>query len=364
GTHLITLDSSCPFYAEGGGQPSDHGTVDGLEVLHVSNSDSDAGGVVVRVAQSITAGTRVACEVDWTRRFDFMQQHTGQHLLSAVVERMFGAETVRWELGREVVEVDVATTPDITADNFCDLESAINNEIRAGRKVSSELVNARSLGSVPFKRGLPKGAALNLAELRVVIIEGLDANPCGGTHVKNLAELQMLKIVGIEKDRGSTRLRFIAGGRVLHSLDVCLRNEARLVSLLALPRGGHADAVDKLLKEKRAAVKERKMWSNELAVLAAKELMPDCSVVVKHISGGEPHFLMAVGDNSVPVPHIPGIDSALSYKNQGDTKMAHSGVFVFVGTPDIVSTRKNEILQLLHARGGGRPGKLQGTFNR
>lgn len=419
-TFEITLDgAACPFYAEGigycvcrcscsviaifftfsgGGQPSDHGTVNGVEILSVANA-TDRYGVKVQLRQQFEIGTGVTCEVDWARRFDFMQQHTGQHLLSAVADRLLNAETVRWELGREYVLVSITCARDLTSTDLLDLELAVNAEIRACRSVTSVSYAAASFDEIPFRRGMVKGAASNLAEIRVVTIDGLDSNPCGGTHVHNLAELQCVKIMGMENDREATRIKFIAGNRVLQALGISALNEARLSHLLTAPPEAHADAVDKLLVEKRSNAKEKKMLGDELALMTARAILQNCSDLkffIRHIAGAELSFLQAVseqlfsfngellvflsGDCSAPVPQVSAIfpmllPSSLSpthskkdaksrqQKQASNIEINKCAEFVLVGQSGKTALIKEDVMKILGARGGGRPGKLQGTFD-
>lgn len=389
GFFLIHLEDSV-FYAESGGQPSDNGCVNGLDVLEVSGGDSSKG-VKVKLNQPLAVDDVVSCEIDWDRRFDFMQQHTGQHLISAIANSMFAAETVRWELGKEMVSVDLMLSRSLTEEDVSSMENAVNEQIRANRMVECKSYDISSFDKIPFKRGEPKGAASNFTSIRVVTIDGLDSNPCGGTHVRSLSELQVAKIIGVQRDRGATRVLFIVGNRVLKSLHNCLNREKRLTATLTLPPKDHVDAVDALLKDKRNNAKTKKLLLEELAILLAQRIVqsaPLCpAVIVEHIPGADLAFLQSVsdtvcssrpedilflsGDDSNCFPEISSASVTKKKKTKNDsfsdTYVSRSGPFVLLGPPEKIGIVKEYLMLCIGGRGGGRgggrPGKIQGTFD-
>lgn len=213
------------FYPEGGGQPGDRGTLNGVEVVDVQK---DAKGVKHYLAAPLEPGPVLAC-LDWQRRFDHMQQHTGQHLLSALAEDRFGWRTTAFHLGSERCDVELAV-PALSADDLARLEEAVAAEIRAARPVRPRWVTPESIAQLPGlrTRGLPQG---HQGPVRLVEIEGVDLNTCGGTHVANTAQVEVLVLLGTEPMRGGTRVYFVAGGRVRRRLH---QHEARNAALRAL----------------------------------------------------------------------------------------------------------------------------------
>jgi Ser-tRNA(Ala) deacylase AlaX len=188
----VVLEDSV-LYPEGGGQPSDFGTLNGVPVTSVEKFTGENPGTYVKVTLSkpVEMGTDVESVVDWDRRFDHMQQHTAQHLLSGVANKLFSLETVGWNLGSDYVTVDLCLPGGglLSEEQIAALESAINAEIRRGAAVNFVVksrddvasgVVAEDAGSEIAIRGAPKGAASELESLRLVCIAGLDANPCGG----------------------------------------------------------------------------------------------------------------------------------------------------------------------------------------
>jgi Ser-tRNA(Ala) deacylase AlaX len=213
------------FYPEGGGQPADRGSVGGVAVEDVRWAE---GQVRHFLAGPAPAG-RVRVELDWARRFDHMQQHTGQHLLTAIAQERFGWRTTAFHLGERVSDIEL-DVPAIAPEQLEALEEAVAAEIRAARPVTARRVTAEEFAALPVRtRGLPEG---HVGDIRLVEIAGLDLNTCGGTHVGSTAEIEALKLLGTEGMREGTRLRFAAGGRLRRLLGAHEERAARLRQVL------------------------------------------------------------------------------------------------------------------------------------
>lgn len=193
----VVLDRSA-FYPESGGQLFDLGVLGGARVVDVQDADGD---VVHMVDLAVAAGA-VEGSIDWERRFAFMQQHTGQHLLSAVFHELFGFATVSVHLGETggTVELAVASVSD---------KQAAEAELRANAVITENRAVEISFEENP--EGLRK-ASERTGPLRIVTIDGLDKSACGGTHVRRTGEIGCLLVRKAEKIRGNTRLEFVCGG--------------------------------------------------------------------------------------------------------------------------------------------------------
>lgn len=158
---VMTLDNSV-LYPEGGGQPSDYGTVHGHAFSDLRKSQTSLGETAIDVIFdepfAVEVGSNVESIVDWTRRFDLMQQHTAQHLMSAIAQKLFDAETIGWNLGVDSVTVDLAI-PSLSVDQINQLESEINDFIATGAEVSWVVHEKEALSGLDLLRGAPKGAA-------------------------------------------------------------------------------------------------------------------------------------------------------------------------------------------------------------
>ncbi len=222
------------LYPEGGGQPADHGTVDGVAVTDVRRSPE---GIRHLLAEPVASGG-VTVRLDWDRRFDHMQQHTAQHLLTAVAQDRFGWPTTAFHLGADVSDVELDTTA-LPPAAVADLEEAVAAEVRAARPVCVSWIEPAELAGAGVRtRGLPDG---HTGPVRLVEIVGIDRNTCGGTHVRSTAELEAVALLGTEPMRGGTRLHFVAGRRMRALLR---RHETRGAALRATLQAPDDELVD------------------------------------------------------------------------------------------------------------------------
>jgi len=200
------------FYPESGGQEADRGRLDRVPVLDVQ---ADEEGRVWHVVETrLDPGQVVAAEVDWGRRFDFMQQHTGQHILSAAFERAAGAATRSSHLGdeRSSIEIEVA---DVGWNTVRDIESAANRIVWENRPVAHHWVDEQELGRFALRKPPPRERAGAGGRIRIVEIPEWDVSACGGTHTRHTGEVGAIKILRWEKVRGNVRFEFVCGARAL-----------------------------------------------------------------------------------------------------------------------------------------------------
>src|ERR1044072_2667912 len=203
--------SDTVLYSEGGGQPADRGGLGEIAVEEVQRR----GGEVFHVLASAASPGRATVRLDWARRFDHMQQHTAQHLLSAIAADRFGWETTAFYLGAQTCDVELAAS-ELAAERVAELEDAVAAEVRAARPVTTRRVRPDSLAGLAVRsRGLPAG---HTGDVRLVEIAGIDLNTCGGTHLASTAEIECVKLLGSEPMRGGGPLYWIAAGRRRASL--------------------------------------------------------------------------------------------------------------------------------------------------
>jgi Ser-tRNA(Ala) deacylase AlaX len=409
----VILDDSV-LYAEGGGQPCDLGTINDLNVYQV---DSAPNGVKVILSGPLEPSSQVHCKVDWNRRYDFMQHHTCQHLLSAVANRMYQAETAKWELGSDNVAVDFQPTDLLTANQLNELENADNEEIKNNHLVTWNLYKREEFHLIPFIRGIPKGAALDLDELRIVTINNIDSNPCGGTHLNSTSEIQLIKIISCEKDKGLFRIRFICGNRIINYLNNSLLRDNKITKLLSVSPNEHYNQIELLINEKKDLVKNIKSMSEEYAKLYGMNLLSSTtaslhsslhsslqSVTDNNETQSSPYiviinnkplatlqFLQNVGDTILSInsnvilllcgseqdPNPVTVNKGKSDKkkknentedinvksNGTNEPMVLSGPFILYGPSTILEGIKTDVYACIEGRGGGRPGKIQGQGN-
>src|SRR5438105_9133222 len=195
------------FYPEGGGQPADRGTLGGAQVVDVQESRGD---VVHLLDRQLAPGTEVEGRVDWVRRLDHMQQHHGQHLLSAAFERLHSAPTRSFHLGERTCTIDL----DISISKLDDAalraaESAANESVWRNLPVVARDFFGEERSRLPLRKEPVKGD-------RVVLVEGVDASPCGGTHPLRTGDVGAIAVSGVQKwGQGASRVEFVCGGRVV-----------------------------------------------------------------------------------------------------------------------------------------------------
>ena len=219
----VVLDGTC-FYATSGGQPHDTGTLNGIPVVDVIEEGQD----IVHVLAAPLADDAVHGEIDWARRFDHMQQHTGQHVLSQSFIQVAGAETISFHLGDEVVTIDIAS-PTLTETQAAAAERLANEIVMAAQPVTVSEHPAACIGAL----GLRKQPDIE-GTLRVVAVADFDRCACGGTHVRHAGEIGPVHISRWDSQHGNTRVEFLCGWRALRDYaarDTLLRALARDLSV-------------------------------------------------------------------------------------------------------------------------------------
>ena len=200
-----TLDRTA-FYPTSGGQPFDTGTLDGIRVLEVEDRDDDE--VIHVLERPVAVGASVKGVIDWTRRFDHMQQHTGQHVLSAACDRLFGVRTESFHLGAAAATIDLAR--ELAPKEIEAVEAEANRVVWEDRPVTIRFVSAEEAATMQLRKEPARTGAL-----RLIDIADFDLSACGGTHVARTGAIGIIAISGWEKFRGGTRLEFLCGERAL-----------------------------------------------------------------------------------------------------------------------------------------------------
>jgi alanyl-tRNA synthetase len=248
----IYLDRTA-FYPTSGGQPFDTGRLGDTAVVNVI----DEGDRVAHVVESPVAGDRLVGAIDWARRFDHMQQHTGQHLLSAVIAERFGHATVGVHFGRESATLDLDTSG-LGHAQIVEAEARANAAVTDNRPVEVSFEEAAEAA------GLRK-ASDREGTLRIVTIRDLDRSACGGTHVRATGEIGAIAIRKVERVKQHVRLEFLCGQRAVRRARV----DADLLSALATSHSATAEELPTLLEAQRAELKAGATARRELDELVA-----------------------------------------------------------------------------------------------
>ncbi len=256
---VVYLDRTA-FYPTSGGQPFDLGTIGGIAVTEVYDEEER---VAHRVAAPVAAGP-VACAIDWRRRFDHMQQHTGQHLLSAVFEELFRLKTVSFHMGVDSSTIDLEGGA-VDARVLADTERRVNEAIWENRPVAVQFEHAAEV------QGLRKPSDRE-GTLRIVSIEGVDRSACGGTHVRATGEIGAVLLRKVEKVRQSSRVEFLCGGRAICRARADYDALSRTAQLFSAPLDEVPGMVAAAQETARAGEKARRKLELDLAAYQGREL--------------------------------------------------------------------------------------------
>ncbi len=264
----VALDRTA-FYPAGGGQPWDTGVLVAtaksgavLEVPVERVEEDDAGEVWHYVRKPLPEGTEIAGRVDAERRMDHAQQHTGQHLLSAMFLKELGAATVSFHLGADSVTIDLAVDK-VSDDDLRRVEAAVNRVVYEDRAMRPRWVS-RDEAQAMLARGELRKLPERTGPMRIVEMESIEFNACGGTHVRSTGAIGGLLVRRVEKVKQGQRVEFCCG---LRAVRTAARDYARLRELGALLSVGAADLAGRvagLIEDKKAAAKELKRLQREI----------------------------------------------------------------------------------------------------
>jgi alanyl-tRNA synthetase len=253
------------FYPTSGGQPHDAGTINGVDVIDVLVDQNEQ---IVHLLEKPLKGFRVACEINWERRFDHMQQHTGQHILSQALLETKGADTISFHLGEQTSTVDINQSG-LTPEAIFNVERLANRVIFENRDIIGHVVNKSQIHQFPIRK-LPTVED----HIRIIEIKDFDYSPCGGTHCSKTGEIGLLKVKRYENYKGGTRLRFLCGFRALR--DYQEKSEI-LTQLSRAISAGEADLPQNIIKLKgdlKALTRERNNLNKKLLDYEARSLLP------------------------------------------------------------------------------------------
>lgn len=253
----VYLDRTA-FYPSSGGQPHDTGTIAGAAVIDVA----DEGDLIAHLTNVPVSPGEVLCRIDWPRRFDHMQQHSGQHLLSAVFVEMFGAATVGFHLGAESSAIDVALAS-------LDPAQAAAVERRANEVVCENRPLAISFEESPQDLRKPSERE---GPLRIVSIRGLDRSACGGTHVRSTGEIGPVLLRKLDKAHGNVRVEFLCGLRAIRRARSDYDALAAIARLFSASLDETPALVSAQYRALDAAEKIRRRLAGDLARLRGGEL--------------------------------------------------------------------------------------------
>jgi alanyl-tRNA synthetase len=295
----VRLDRTA-FYPASGGQPFDTGTLADIPVVGVAEDES---GILHRLASPLDPGraaSAVECAVDWERRFDHMQQHTGQHLLSAVFEARFGLRTASFHMGAESSTIDL--------DGPLDPHAAAEAETSANRIVCENRPVAILFEEAAQAQGLRKASGRQ-GELRIVCIQDLDRSACGGTHVRSTGEIGAVLLRKLEKVRQSVRVEFLCGGRATRRARADYEALSKAAQVFSAPLDEVPALAAAQMEAARAQEKACRKLELELAAFQGRDLYRATAPgaggfrrVTRRAEGGSMEALRAIAQSFTAQP--------------------------------------------------------------
>ena len=348
GWTAIVLDRTA-FYPTGGGQPSDTGTLNGVRVVECID-DGDKG--VLHVVQGATParGATIHGRVDWSRRLDHMQQHTGQHILSQAFIKLFDAPTKSFRVLETSCEIDV----DLNNPTTEIIERAVelaNNVVWEDRAITIRSVTSGEAAELPLRKEPARDG-----DLRLIEIEGFDLTPCGGTHAYRTGEVGMIAVRSWERAKGLTRIDFVAGVRALADYRKANKSAREVAALFSTGRDDVPQVAAQMLEEHKELNRRIRVLEELAAGVEAEKLLATASGgVVTHIFyGRDAEALKKLAHALISNPQTIAL---LGSRDKNSARLVFARSADAVGDMNLLM---REACAMLDGRGGGRPDLAQG----
>ncbi len=344
------------FYPTSGGQPHDTGTLNGISVIDVI--ENEQGEIWHLLSEPLTPGTRrVHGVIDWARRFDHMQQHTGQHLLSAAFDDRLSAPTVSFHLGNETSTIDLELDSRTELDwaQIFDVEIAVNQVIWENRPITAHVIREDESASLKLRK--PPAVS---GDIRVVEIAGYDASACGGTHLSTTGELGIVKVTGLERYKAGVRVTYLSGRRALLHYQQHLQLLQQSSLMLSVGPPELPEAIARLEESAKSTRRDLRQLREELLTYEGDRLWAEAPVIDSiHVVGHVIHRTFA--EAQALAGHLrqrPATLVLLAVAELGGARLvcARSDELTQFNAAAVLQ----QALDLLHGRGGGSPTMAQG----
>lgn len=337
----VILDQTA-FYPEGGGQPYDTGTLGSVRVLEVHERE---GRVVHTCDRPLEAGTHVAGTIDWDRRFDLMQHHSGEHIVSGIAHSKWGCDNVGFHMGADVITIDLNVLLD--EDQLRELEAEANRYIWEDHPISITFPTPEELAALEYRSKKELSG-----RVRIVSFPGADTCACCGTHVTSSGQVGFVKLLSVQKFREGVRIELVCGGRALRYVNNIMDQNHQVSNLLSAKAFETGAAVQRLLEENNA-LKSCILSMEDHRFASLAEEHAGAGDVVLFEEDLSPDGLRRLCDQ---VLHTCGGRCACFSGQEGQ------GYKYAVGQAGgDLRTFVKEMNQALNGRGGGKPEFVQGS---
>ena len=340
--YKVVLDKTC-FYPEGGGQPGDIGTIGCVNVTDTHEKDE----IIYHYTDApLTAGEEVEGKINWPHRFDLMQNHSGEHILSGIICAKYGCDNVGFHMGKDMITIDFNTK--IPAEDIEWLENKANEAIWTNAAVGVRYPSKEELAEIDYRSKKEIEG-----EVRIVNVGDYDCCACCGTHVRTAGEIGQIKIIGIQSYKGGTRMEMLCGMRALE--DYRKKNDitSQTGTLLSAPALKSGEAVNRLYAEKE----ELLLSLNELKQKyfeAKAEQFKNIKNVLVFEDGLNGKDMTSFADMMIK----KGAERVALF-----TSSAEGYAYVVISTVKDARGFADEMKELFAAKGGGKDLSVQGRVN-
>ncbi len=336
----VVLEDTC-FYPEGGGQPADKGILDGQEVLDVQEKK---GVVYHTVKNSITIGNVVKGEIDWEYRFDLMQNHTAEHIISGLAYRKYGAHNIGFHMGKEFITLDFDKK--LSPEEVRTLELGVNEAVIQNKIINIYYPTKEQLQKLDYrsKKSLE-------GTVRIVEVPEYDTCACCGIHTKTTGEIGCVKILSADHYKSGVRLRMIAGKRAFYDYDEKSKNADTISHLLSVPVKDIAKAVEKLKKEKDTLQWKINLFEKERLEQIANNIKETKTVVLfEKVSNAKTlqHFASMLYQKAEVVAVFSGDEAEYTY--------------ILMSQKKDMQALKQQLSEKFACNGGGKKEMVQGKI--
>lgn len=342
--YAIVLENTA-FYPEGGGQPCDLGTLNGIEVTYVGEKDDD---VVHYTNEPIAVGTEVKGVIDWDRRFDLMQQHSGEHIVSGMFHNKYGYNNVGFHMGADMITLDL--DGELTWEQIQEIELQANKYVWANVECNIFSAEGDELKNLNYrsKKELE-------GNVRLVEFPGADLCACCGTHVKSSGELGIIKMFSSQSYKGGVRIEMLSGKRAFEHITEVMEQNKAISNLLSAKVKETAKAVEKVLNDNQALKFDLVSLQNQRLESIAKEYAGKDSVIIFE-KGLDPNSVRNLA-NLLLENGCTGKCAVFS----GDDDMGYK--YAICEKDGDIKAFIKEMNSTLNGRGGGKPFFAQGSVS-
>ncbi len=347
----LILDQTC-FYPTSGGQPFDTGTINHIPVIDVFERGD---GEIVHILNEDIKTDTIEGRIDWERRFDNMQQHSGQHILSQCFLKIFEAQTTSFHLGDEITTIDI-TKDELTWEEAEEVEKLANSIVLADKPIKTHLISEEQAENFNLRKPPTKSRE---RYIRVVEVEGFDFSACGGTHCLSTGEIGLIKIRRWERKKGNTRVEFFCGWRAIKDYNWKHRMISDLAGSLTVKDKELHLAIEKLIDENRDIRRELNEVKARLLDYEAEELIDEAIEIEEIRVVSEVFEGRELGEIRQLAGKIAGQEKCIALLGLKGEKAS----LIFARSEDLDINMKELIkgaCVIIKGRGGGRPSWAQG----